>query len=132
MHTKKYFVTLFSFFILLNAFVLMRPIPAFADTSFSSAGDTFVSSGHPTEDRSTFRTVWVGYDSTGGFLIQRTFIKFAIGSIPPGSLIQSANLYLSLAATTSEDSPLPVHVRRITDDWSESANWNNLAFLIWK
>ena len=125
MHTKKYFVTLFSFFILLNAFVLMRPIPAFADTSFSSAGDTFVSSGHPTEDRSTFRTVWVGYDSTGGFLIQRTFIKFAIGSIPPGSLIQSANLYLSLAATTSEDSPLPVHVRRITDDWSESANWNN-------
>ena len=68
--------------------------------------------------------IWVGYDQSGGFQIQRTLLKFAITNIPPGSIVKSAKLSLFLARATENSSAMNVQVVRVTSDQNNDS-WLN-------
>ena len=57
--------------------------------------------------------------------MERSLLRFNIGSIPRGSLIQTASLQLYLGGTTPGAAPMTVAAHRIiSDSWSEAITWN--------
>ena len=86
--------------------------------TLTPSGDTYVASGRPADNFSPKTTTWVGYDQSGGYLVERALLAFAPGTLPPrGSTIASASLHLYLGATTTGDAPMQVSAHRTTSNW---------------
>ena len=82
------------------------------------SGDTYVTYGRQNDNFSTKTTMWVGYDQSGGYLVERALLAFAPGTLPPrGSTVTSASLHLYLGATTTGDGSMVVSAHRITSNW---------------
>ena len=86
--------------------------------------DTFVSSGHPAGNWADYSGLWVGYDQSGGYEIERALLRFDVSGIPPDSNVHEATLSLYMSATTANDSPMTVGVYHVRSSWNEDINWN--------
>jgi len=93
--------------------------------SLPPTADTFVASGLPDQHFEQDRGLWVGYDQAGGRLNERSLLNFVPSTIPPGSQITSANLWMYLAGTTTNDNPITVQAYRVLGPWVETITWQN-------
>lgn len=102
-----------------------------ADESLTlpSVADTFVESGHPSEDWGTYKTIWIGYDQAGGYRVERSLLSFDASSIPVGSKIEAATLRLYLAATTPNNPPMAIGAYRVVGSWPENITWSQQVSL---
>ncbi len=75
---------------------------------WDSIADTYVVSGLATQSFGQNRTMRIGYDQFGGYQIERSLIKFLPNSIPVGSQVTSARLWLNLSGSTKDDAPLTI------------------------
>jgi C1A family cysteine protease len=93
---------------------------------FYSAADTTVLQGDPNENFGSMVDMWVGYDHCVGGKIARSLVQFDVSSIPEGTSISQATLYLYLV--NSCDIGERTHtatVYRTKAGWSESSvTWN--------
>ena len=101
------------------------PISALSENvTAAPSDDTYVASGKPNEQWATLKTIWVGSNQADGFGIQRSLLRFDLSAIPQGSTIQSAELTLTVAATTPNDDNANITVRRVNGSWAETVTWN--------
>lgn len=93
---------------------------------FYAVADTTVLQGYPNENSGSMVDMWVGYDHCVGGKIARSLVQFDVSSIPAGTPISQATLYLFLV--NSCDIGERTHtatVYRTKASWSElSVTWN--------
>jgi bacillolysin len=89
--------------------------------------DACVLSGAPGANFSTQEDMWVGYDHCYGAGAARSLVKFDTSSVPAGTAITSATLYLYLANSCDMgERTHQVTIHRITGPWGYgSVTWNN-------
>lgn len=91
-----------------------------------AVADTYLAQGRADSERGGVSGLWVGYDRNDGFLTQRTLLKFDIAALPANSVINSAEIVLTLGASTSNDSAFNVVAYRTPSDWEERVvTWNS-------
>src|SRR5205085_3575243 len=108
---------------------LIRKLPDPVSTTLSPTDDTYIQEGYPTTNRCSYEMFWVGYDgqlySQHG--INRALIKFSLANLPPGALVQKAQLilYRSTFADYQNQPSRVFSVYRVGSAWSEcSATWS--------
>lgn len=99
-----------------------------ADTRLAVA-DADVRSGKATEAFGNDRGLRVGYDSGTGDLEMHSLIKFNLADLQAGGVVNSAQLSLYLAGTTSGDNPMQITAFRILSNWGEDVTWNSHSAL---
>lgn len=95
---------------------------------YSGCVDTYLSAASPTSNYGAFeRMVVTGYEDQGAVNRQRGLVKFDLTSIPTGTTIQRATLYLySYDAAQAKGSNGYYGVYPVTTAWAEgSATWNS-------
>jgi hypothetical protein len=87
---------------------------------YSPSDDAFIKSSSPTSNFGSLPDIEVRPDSDGN---RRGLLRFDLSSIPPGSIITSASLYLY------EEDKKPdqvTYIYKVTTDWNEnSATWDS-------
>ena len=95
--------------------------------TFYSTADATVVQGFPSENFGNMIDMWAGYLNTfdQGEIV-RGLVRFNVDSIPDGSTITNATLYLNLIISVDpEDKARNVRTYPITSDWEENTvNWN--------
>ena len=93
-----------------------------------AAADTYVASGHPSENFGS-DALFLGFNNVGdAYGAQRILAVFDVnGAIPDGAIINDATLRLRLTfSSPADDAPMETALRRVTSPWDEfTANWNN-------
>jgi len=96
--------------------------------TFYSTADATVVQGFPSENFGNMIDMWAGYLNTfdQGEIV-RGLVKFNVNSIPDGSTITNATLYLNLIISVDpQDLSRNVKTYPITSNWEENTvNWNN-------
>jgi hypothetical protein len=93
---------------------------------FYSIADTTVLQGYPNDNFGSADDMWVGYDHCEGGKIARSLVQFDVSSIPAGTSISQAKLYLYLVNSCDIGQRThTVTVYRTKAGWSESSvTWN--------
>jgi uncharacterized repeat protein (TIGR01451 family) len=115
------------------------PAGAAAPTSGSNISlhplsDTFVASGRADRNFANSSGLWLGYDQNGGFLVERTLIRFQLpAELQQGTtLVTSAKLYLYLGGVTPANSaPMLVGAHPLRNDWPADITWSGHLGLTW-
>jgi uncharacterized repeat protein (TIGR01451 family) len=112
----------------------VRSVTVKPPTTFYPVADAFVAQGYPGTNYGNTWDMWAGYGKKACFgtskdpKINRSLIQFDLSSIPSGTSISEAKLYLYVMAWCrgTSSSPRKVTVYRVKANWSESSvNWNN-------
>jgi len=86
--------------------------------------DTYVDSSNPTTNfggAGSMAVSWSGQPDS----VQRAFVVFELGSIPPGAYIERATLKATVVSAGSKGQ-IPLTVARVNGAWSEGGlTWNN-------
>jgi uncharacterized repeat protein (TIGR01451 family) len=97
-------------------------------STFYAVEDASVLQGLPSVNDGDYSDMWVGYDHCNDKAkITRGLVKFDVSSIPAGTSISKATLYLYLAGSCDTSNRAhTVTVYRTNANWSESSvTWNN-------
>lgn len=96
--------------------------------------DTYITSNRPDQNYGQAADLWVGYDldRTGGGA-QRTYIEWAIDSVPDYVIINTAELwYYVFSVRPSGDPSMATNVRHLLDAWNaDTLTWNNAVDIDW-
>lgn len=104
--------------------LLSSQLSANTAQTISASADTDVRSGRPAVSFGSDLALRVGYDP-GGDGEMRTLIKFYPADLQAGGVVNSAQLSLNLAGTTTSDNTMQITVYRIPNTWGEGITWND-------
>jgi uncharacterized repeat protein (TIGR01451 family) len=90
------------------------------DYSELPIADVMISEGFRNDSQASLRSLWVGYDQSGGYNAQRSLLQFNVSPIPSGSQVTSAMLWLYADTSTQGDNPMTVTAHRVQNSWDEN------------
>ena len=102
--------------------------------SYGGCRDAYIQAGNATTNYGAIERMRVtGYADGGATNVQRGLVRFDLSSIPTGTTITSAKLWLySYDATSSQGSSGYYGAYPLTRDWTETgATWNSAGGAIW-
>jgi hypothetical protein len=110
----------------------VRSVRVSPPTTFYPTADTTVLQGVPNSSFGNLTRMRVGYDMSGCYdsvngQISRGLIKFDLSSVPPGTSIVEARLYLNLVSTcyySGHSQNRTVTLYRNTGNWTSTTTWN--------
>lgn len=94
---------------------------------FAPNADAYIASGRPNSNFGAATGLFLGYNLADGYGAERVLVRFdGVGTIPAGSIINSARLRLYLGNSNPPgDVPMNTVLRRLASSWSESGvTWN--------
>lgn len=104
--------------------VLLPALPVAAQTTVEltpARDNTLFESSTGTLSNGVGTGLFAGKTSSG--LIRRALLAFDLSSIPPGSIIESATLSMTVSQTVAGDQTVMLH--RVTADWGEGTSNSN-------
>jgi hypothetical protein len=91
--------------------------------------DTSIFSGTPNSNSGGTDANWLWVGDGGSFGEERALIQFSFTTVPVSVTIQQALLWLTLdqSAAGYSREPLSISIHRVTQPWTETATWNQMA-----
>jgi uncharacterized repeat protein (TIGR01451 family) len=106
--------------------LVLRSWPPIVTNQFDSVADATVVQAAPTTNFGSTSDMWTGYDHCSGAQITRSLVRFNLSSIPSGTTVYQARLYLYLVNSCDiGERTHTVTTYRAGGSWSESSvTWN--------
>jgi uncharacterized repeat protein (TIGR01451 family) len=106
--------------------LVLRSWPPIVTAQFDSVADAMVVQADPNTNYGDPVDMWAGYDHCFGGQIIRSLVGFDLSSIPPGTTVNQAQLYLYLMSSCDVGPRTHTFTTyRIGSSWSElSVTWN--------
>ncbi len=91
--------------------------------------DTSIFSGTPNDNSGGSDASWLWVGDGGSYGEERALIQFSFSTVPVSVTIQQALLWLTLDKSASgyTPGPLSISIHRVTQPWTETATWNQMA-----
>jgi hypothetical protein len=112
----------FFLFLLSVIFLFALPKPALAETiDLTPVADSFVNDVYPEQNQGSAHSLITSHNSA----FRWSLIRFDLGSLPSGAIIDSAT-FKAYLYESSGDASVPLMTARITGNWTESeVKWTN-------
>lgn len=93
----------------------------------STTRDTFISSGHPTENESSMGSMYLGNESSA-YKTCRVLVNFDLPALPKGDMVVGAQLNIEQHSSgmSPSSASMQVNAYEMTSSWNEkTATWSN-------